>query len=89
MLSQPTRDAGPVFEELARTQPPATEPVAAPMPHSIDFHAATVAPDDKYRMVRPGESIRFQWVANHPGVYMYHCGAPPALQHVAIDRWPT
>lgn len=86
-LSQPIRDAGPFFEQLARMQQPGTEPVVAPMPHSIDFHAAMMAPDDKYRMVRPGESIRFQWVANYPGVYMYHCGVPPVLQHVAMGQY--
>ena len=55
-----------------------------PMAHSIDFHAAMVAPNDKYRAVRPGETIRFQWIANYPGVFTYHCGVPPALMHMAM-----
>jgi nitrite reductase (NO-forming) len=58
-----------------------------PMHHSMDFHAATVAADDKLRMIHPGQSIKFEWVANYPGVYMYHCGVPPVLQHVAMGQY--
>ena len=61
--------------------------MAAPMHHSIDIHEATVAPDDKWRMVMPGGSIRFEWVANYPGVNTYHCGVPPVLQHVAMGQY--
>ena len=62
-------------------------PLIAPMHHSIDFHAATVAADDKWRMILPGQSIKFEFVANYPGVYMYHCGVPPVLQHVAMGQY--
>jgi nitrite reductase (NO-forming) len=53
-----------------------------PMPHSIDFHAAMVNPEDKYRSVSPGETIHFTWTANYPGVFMYHCGTPMVLLHM-------
>ena len=53
-----------------------------PMAHSIDFHAAMVNPEDKYRSVQPGETIHFTWTANYPGVFMYHCGTPMVLQHM-------
>lgn len=53
-----------------------------PMPHSIDFHAAMVNPEDKYRTVNPGETINFMWTANYPGVFMYHCGTPMVLLHM-------
>jgi nitrite reductase (NO-forming) len=53
-----------------------------PMPHSIDFHAAMVNPEDKYRTIQPGETIHFQWTANYPGVFMYHCGTPMVLLHM-------
>lgn len=53
-----------------------------PTPHSIDFHAAMVNPADKYREVIPGATIKFEWVANYPGVFMYHCGSPAILQHM-------
>jgi nitrite reductase (NO-forming) len=52
------------------------------MPHSIDFHAAMVNPEDKYRTVNPGETIHFIWTANYPGVFMYHCGTPMVLMHM-------
>jgi nitrite reductase (NO-forming) len=53
-----------------------------PMPHSIDFHAAMVNPEDKYRSINPGETIHFTWTANYPGVFMYHCGTPMVLLHM-------
>ena len=59
----------------------------APMPHSIDFHAGTVAPDDKWRLIQPGDTIRFTWIANYPGVFTYHCGGAPVLQHVAMGQY--
>ncbi len=53
------------------------------MPHSIDFHAARTAPNVNYRNVLPQQSFRFTWQAQDPGVYMYHCGTAPILQHLA------
>ncbi len=53
------------------------------MPHSMDFHAAQTPWNLNYRSINPGESIRFTWKANYPGVFMYHCGTPPALMHIA------
>jgi nitrite reductase (NO-forming) len=38
-------------------------------------------------MIEPGQSIRFQWVANYPGVFLYHCGVPPVLQHMAMGQY--
>lgn len=57
-----------------------------PMPHSMDFHAGTVAKDDKWRTVGPGETITFDWVANYPGTYIYHCGTPSVLMHTAMGQ---
>jgi nitrite reductase (NO-forming) len=54
-----------------------------PMPHSIDFHAAQVPWDKYYQGVNPGESLSFNWTPNFPGSYMYHCGSPPVLMHIA------
>ena len=53
------------------------------IPHSIDFHAARIAPDVAFRDVAPGESITFRFTASDPGVYMYHCGTKPVLAHIA------
>src|SRR5579884_281209 len=53
------------------------------MPHSIDFHAARTAPNVNYKNVAPGQSYTFTWKAKDPGVFMYHCGTAPILQHLA------
>jgi nitrite reductase (NO-forming) len=53
------------------------------IPHSIDFHAARIAPDFAFKDVMPGKSFTFRFKANDPGVYMYHCGTKPVLAHIA------
>ncbi len=53
------------------------------IPHSIDFHAARIAPNIAFRDVAPGESFTFKFTANDPGVFMYHCGTKPVLAHIA------
>ncbi len=53
------------------------------IPHSIDFHAARIAPDRAFKDVAPGESFTFRFKASDPGVYMYHCGTKPVLAHIA------
>jgi nitrite reductase (NO-forming) len=57
--------------------------LSPPMSHSIDFHAAMVNPLDKYQQATPGATIRFEWTANYPGVFLYHCGTPAILLHMA------
>ena len=53
------------------------------IPHSIDFHAARIAPNVAFRDVAPGESFTFRFKASDPGVFMYHCGTKPVLAHIA------
>jgi nitrite reductase (NO-forming) len=53
------------------------------MQHSIDFHAAMTPWDKNYQPVDPGQTKTFDWVAMYPGVFMYHCGVPPVLEHIA------
>ena len=53
------------------------------IPHSIDFHAARIAPNVAFRDVAPGESFTFRFKANDAGVFMYHCGTKPVLAHIA------
>jgi nitrite reductase (NO-forming) len=53
------------------------------LPHSIDFHAARIAPDRAFRDVAPGESFTFNFTATSPGVFMYHCGTAPVVHHIA------
>ena len=53
------------------------------IPHSIDFHAARIAPNVAFKDVAPGKSFTFRFEANDPGVFMYHCGTKPVLAHIA------
>ena len=53
------------------------------IPHSIDFHAARIAPNVAFKDVDPGKSFTFRFKAGDPGVYMYHCGTKPVLAHIA------
>jgi nitrite reductase (NO-forming) len=51
--------------------------------HSIDFHAARTPWDKNYITILPDEDISFTWTADYPGVFMYHCGTGPVIQHIA------
>jgi len=66
---------------------PGVRLTAAPMMHSMDFHAAMVSPQDKYRSVAPGQTIEFEFTLNYPGVFMYHCGTPMILEHIASGMY--
>jgi nitrite reductase (NO-forming) len=56
---------------------------ASPMPHSVDFHAARVAPNIAFADVAPNATKTFSFRASDPGVFMYHCGTAPAFMHIA------
>lgn len=86
-ITSPDKSDAPFLQQLAAANLQKALPAVAPMHHSIDFHAATVAADDKWRMILPGQSIKFEFVANYPGIYMYHCGVPPVLQHVSMGQY--
>ena len=66
---------------------PALSVTEAPMMHSMDFHAAMVSPQDKYRSIAPGQTIEFEFRLNYPGVFMYHCGTPMILEHIASGMY--
>ena len=51
------------------------------MPHSIDFHSSEVNPGEAFKTIGPGEEHSFEFVAEHPGVFMYHCATDPVLHH--------
>jgi nitrite reductase (NO-forming) len=53
------------------------------IPHSIDFHAARIPPNEAFRDAAPGESVSYSFTAADPGVFMYHCGTKPVLAHIA------
>jgi nitrite reductase (NO-forming) len=52
------------------------------MGHSIDLHAAQTPWNINYKTILPGEAYSFNWKANFPGVFMYHCGTGPVPQHL-------
>jgi len=66
---------------------PGVHLTAAPMMHSMDFHAAMVSPQDKYRSIAPGQTIEFEFTLNYPGIFMYHCGTPMILEHIASGMY--
>jgi len=66
---------------------PGVRLTAAPMMHSMDFHAAMVSPQDKYRSIAPGQTMEFEFTLNYPGVFMYHCGTPMILEHIASGMY--
>ena len=55
----------------------------APMPHSLDFHAAEIAPNRAYVNLMPNDSLHYRFVARVPGAFMYHCGTAPVALHIA------
>jgi nitrite reductase (NO-forming) len=57
------------------------------IPHSLDFHSAKTPPEVNYRTIQPGEELRYSFVAKHPGAFMYHCGTPPIVMHIAAGMY--
>ena len=55
----------------------------ATMTHGIDFHAGALAPDQPMRSIAPGESLVYQFTANHSGAWLYHCSTTPMSLHIA------
>ncbi len=51
--------------------------------HAMDFHAAQVDVLGEFAPVKPGETKHFVFQAKVPGLFMYHCGASPMVQHIA------
>ncbi|MGO4378943.1 multicopper oxidase domain-containing protein [Pseudoduganella sp. RAF53_2] len=51
--------------------------------HSVDFHAARVDVVKDFEAVKPGEKGSYTFKADYPGVFFYHCGADPMIQHIA------
>ncbi|WP_417567536.1 multicopper oxidase domain-containing protein [Marinobacter sp.] len=50
--------------------------------HSMDFHAAAVDVLDEFSAVKPGQKKHFKFTATSPGVFIYHCGADPMVEHI-------
>jgi nitrite reductase (NO-forming) len=52
------------------------------MPHSLDIHAASVAPNVAFKTIAPGATTHYSFVARDPGVFMYHCATQPMVLHL-------
>lgn len=57
------------------------------MAHSVDFHAAEISPQVGFKDVAPGKVHEFSFVARRPGVFLYHCGTSPVLQHIGMGMY--
>jgi nitrite reductase (NO-forming) len=52
------------------------------MPHSLDMHAAEIAPNVAFKTIAPGATTHYSFVARNPGVFMYHCATQPMALHL-------
>jgi nitrite reductase (NO-forming) len=57
------------------------------VPHSIDFHASKVAWNKEMRPIGPGQSANYTFKAVRSGIFMYHCGAPPVIEHIGMGMY--
>jgi len=51
--------------------------------HSMDFHAAVVDVLSEFAPIKPGEQKHFSFKAEHPGVFIYHCGSDSMAEHIS------
>ncbi|WP_224797338.1 multicopper oxidase domain-containing protein [Idiomarina abyssalis] len=87
VITKPVKNGSPFFQQIQANTYQKNKPVINPMPHSMDFHSGTVAAEDKWRTISPGETIEFEWIANYAGTYMYHCGTSSVLMHTAMGQY--
>ena len=52
------------------------------MPHSLDMHAAELAPNVAFKTIGPGATTHYSFIARNPGVFMYHCATEPMVFHL-------
>lgn len=53
------------------------------MEHGLDFHAGQMDSGTYHAALKPGESATFEFPANYPGLFLYHCSAGPVISHLA------
>lgn len=51
--------------------------------HSMDMHAGQFDILKDFESVKPGEKGGYTFKAEHPGIFFYHCGSDPMIQHIA------
>lgn len=59
-------------------------PKESTMPHNIDLHAVTgPGGGAAFTLAKPGEEKTARFKLLQPGLYVYHCAAPPVTEHIA------
>lgn len=53
------------------------------MAHGLDFHAGQMDSGTFHQAIKPGERMTFEFKANYPGVFYFHCSAGPVIMHIA------
>jgi len=51
--------------------------------HGIDIHAAQLAPSKHFAPIPGKTDLTYEFDAEVPGAFMYHCSAPPMVTHIA------
>jgi nitrite reductase (NO-forming) len=60
-----------------------TNPKTNTFPHSMDFHAGEMDFLTNHKPVERGETHHITFVPKKPGIFFYHCGVQPMIQHIA------
>jgi nitrite reductase (NO-forming) len=60
-----------------------TNPKSNTYPHSMDFHAGEMDFLKNHKQVERGATQHITFTPKKPGIFFYHCGVQPMIQHVA------
>jgi len=60
-----------------------TNPKTNRVAHSMDFHAGEMDFLANHKAVQPGETRHVTFTPTKPGIFFYHCGVGPMIQHIA------
>lgn len=60
-----------------------TNPKTNRAAHSMDFHAGEMDFLGNHKAVQPGETLHVTFTPVKPGIFFYHCGVGPMIQHIA------
>jgi nitrite reductase (NO-forming) len=60
-----------------------TNPKTNTFPHSMDFHAGEMDFLTNHKPVERGETHHITFIPKKPGIFFYHCGVQPMIQHIA------
>lgn len=55
--------------------------------HSVDYHASRMTLGGGHVQVKPGEEGVFEFTAEYPGAFMYHCATAPVLHHIGMGMY--